>query len=102
MHLLGLQKIKKNTKCIFLETPSNPLMEIIDIQHVSNIAHQYGALVIVDNIFASPVLQKPINFGTIFWQFLAFFNTILSILLGLGFYDLIVNSFIFNHLQGNK
>ena len=57
------QKINKNTKCIFLETPSNPMMEIIDIQHVSNIAHQHGALVIVDNIFASPVLQKPINLG---------------------------------------
>ena len=57
------QSITKNTKCIFFETPSNPAMEIIDIQHVSNIAHQHGALVIVDNIFASPVLQKPIDFG---------------------------------------
>ena len=53
--------ISRKTKCIFFETPSNPTMEIIDIQHVSNIAHQHGALVIVDNIFASPVLQKPIN-----------------------------------------
>ena len=57
------KNITKNTKCIFFETPSNPAMEIIDIQHVSNIAHQHGALVIVDNIFASPVLQRPIDFG---------------------------------------
>ena len=57
------QSISNNTKCVFFETPSNPTMEIIDIQYVSNIAHQHGALVIVDNIFASPVLQKPIRYG---------------------------------------
>ena len=57
------RSITKNTKCVFFETPSNPAMEIIDIQHVSNIAHRHGALVIVDNIFASPVLQRPIDFG---------------------------------------
>ena len=57
------RSITKNTKCVFFETPSHPAMEIIDIQHVSNIAHQHGALVIVDNIFASPALQKPIDFG---------------------------------------
>ena len=55
--------ITKKTKCIFFETPSNPMMEIIDIQFVSNLAHQNNALVIVDNIFASPVLQKPIEKG---------------------------------------
>ena len=55
--------ITKKTKCIFLESPSNPTMEIIDIQSVSRIAHDYNALVIVDNILASPVLQKPMNLG---------------------------------------
>ena len=55
--------ITNKTKCIFLESPSNPTMEIIDLQLVSKIAHQHNALVIVDNIFASPVLQKPMKFG---------------------------------------
>ena len=55
--------ITNETKCIFLESPSNPAMEIIDIKSVAKIAHQYNALVIVDNIFASPVLQKPMSFG---------------------------------------
>jgi O-succinylhomoserine sulfhydrylase len=57
------QHITKKTKCIFLESPSNPTMEIIDIKSVVNIAHQNNALVVVDNILASPVLQKPMNFG---------------------------------------
>ena len=55
------QHITSKTKCIFLETPSNPTMEIVDIKLVSRIAHQSNALVIVDNIFASPVLQKPMD-----------------------------------------
>ena len=57
------QNISENTKCIFFETPSNPTMDIIDIKFVSDIAHQRGTRVIVDNIFASPVLQKPFEFG---------------------------------------
>ena len=55
--------ITKKTKCIFLESPSNPTMEIIDIQSVSKIAHHHNALVIVDNILASPILQKPLELG---------------------------------------
>ncbi len=57
------QYITDKTKCIFLESPSNPTMEIIDIESVTKIAHQYNALVIVDNILASPVLQKPMDLG---------------------------------------
>ena len=53
--------ITKKTKCIFLESPSNPTKEIIDIQSGSKIAHHHNALVIVDNILASPVLQKPLE-----------------------------------------
>jgi len=55
--------ITNKTKCIFLESPSNPTMEIIDIKAVSKLARQFNALVIVDNIFASPVLQKPMHLG---------------------------------------
>ena len=57
------KNITNKTKCIFLESPSNPTMEIIDIKSVTKIAHQHNALVIVDNILASPVLQKPMEFG---------------------------------------
>jgi len=54
---------EKGAKCVFLETPSNPTLEIIDIQLVSKLAHEAGAIVIVDNVFASPILQKPLSLG---------------------------------------
>ena len=50
-------------RAVFLETPSNPGLEIIDLAAVCELAHAAGALVIVDNVFASPVLQKPMEFG---------------------------------------
>ena len=55
--------LTKPTKAVFIETPSNPLLEIVDIQYVSDLAHQVGATVIVDNVMASPVLQKPLELG---------------------------------------
>jgi len=51
------------TKVVFIESPSNPLMEIVDIQMVSDLAHKVGATVIVDNVMASPVLQQPLKLG---------------------------------------
>jgi O-succinylhomoserine sulfhydrylase len=51
------------TKVVFIESPSNPLMEITDIRAVSDLAHKAGATVIVDNVMASPVLQKPLELG---------------------------------------
>lgn len=51
------------TKVVFIESPSNPLMEITDIRFVSDLAHKVGATVIVDNVMASPVLQKPLELG---------------------------------------
>ncbi|MDD6793930.1 MAG: PLP-dependent aspartate aminotransferase family protein [Clostridiaceae bacterium] len=56
-------KSKTPIKAIFIETPTNPLMDITDIQEVSNLAKEYGALVIVDNTFMSPYLQRPLNYG---------------------------------------
>ena len=50
-------------KAVFLESPSNPGLEVIDLAAVCELAHSAGALVIVDNVFASPVLQKPLEFG---------------------------------------
>ena len=55
--------LSKKTKCVFLESPSNPCLEIIDIRAVSDLAHEAGALVIVDNVFATPVLQRPLELG---------------------------------------
>jgi len=51
------------TKLVFLETPSNPMLDIIDMGAVSQIARTAGARVVVDNIFATPILQKPLEFG---------------------------------------
>jgi len=55
--------IRDNTRILFFETPSNPTLEIVDIAAVSKIAHSAGARVIVDNAFASPALQRPMDFG---------------------------------------
>lgn len=57
------QAIKPNTRFLFLETPSNPMIEIADIQALADIAHKHDCLLIVDNVFCTPVLQKPIELG---------------------------------------
>jgi len=57
------EALSKATKVVFIESPSNPLMEIVDIQMVSDLAHKVGATVIVDNVMASPVLQQPLKLG---------------------------------------
>ena len=55
--------LSEPTKVVFIETPSNPLLGLIDIRMVSNLAHKVGATVIVDNVMASTVLQKPLELG---------------------------------------
>ena len=55
--------ITPQTRAFFLETPSNPTLEVIDIQAVAEIAHQSGSILVVDNVFATPILQKPMEFG---------------------------------------
>jgi O-succinylhomoserine sulfhydrylase len=55
--------IRPNTKVVFLETPANPLLEVIDIAAVAELAHSVGAKVIVDNVFATPIFQKPLKLG---------------------------------------
>ena len=55
--------LKRPTKCVFIETPSNPGLDIVDIKAVSALAHKAGAKVIVDNVFATPLLQKPLELG---------------------------------------
>ena len=55
--------IRPETKIVWLETPSNPLLKIVDIAVVAEVAHAAGAVVVVDNTFASPALQQPLALG---------------------------------------
>ena len=54
---------KSNTRMFFAETPSNPLQELIDIRQLSQLAHKHNSVLVVDNGFCTPVLQKPISMG---------------------------------------
>lgn len=55
--------IRSNTKVLYIETPANPTMDITDLKACVEIAQQHGILVVVDNTFSSPYLQRPIEFG---------------------------------------
>ncbi len=55
--------VQKNTKVFFLETPTNPTLEVIDIAAVADIAHNAGAKLVVDNVFATPLYQSPLTLG---------------------------------------
>jgi O-succinylhomoserine sulfhydrylase len=55
--------MRPNTKAVLIETPANPLLEITDLQGVADIAHAAGARVVVDNVFATPIYQKPFEHG---------------------------------------
>jgi len=55
--------IKPNTRFLYLETPSNPLIEIADIAALAEIAHRHACLLVVDNVFCTPVLQQPLRLG---------------------------------------
>lgn len=56
-------KIKAETTCIYVETPINPTMKLIDLEMVAKVAKEYGIPVVVDNTFASPYLQNPLDLG---------------------------------------
>ena len=55
--------MQKNTKVVFIETPTNPTLELVDIEAVAKIAHAHGAKLIVDNVFATPLYQSPLKLG---------------------------------------
>ncbi|MGE0700148.1 MAG: O-succinylhomoserine sulfhydrylase [Hyphomicrobiaceae bacterium] len=55
--------MQPNTRAVFFETPSNPCLDLVDIEGVSRIAHDAGALVVVDNVFATPIHQRPLALG---------------------------------------
>ena len=55
--------IRPNTKVFFLESPTNPTLELVDIAAVADLAHEAGAKLVVDNVFATPIYQKPLELG---------------------------------------
>ena len=55
--------MKKNTKTCFLESPTNPNLEVLDIKAIADIAHDAGATLVVDNVFATPLYQRPMELG---------------------------------------
>ena len=55
--------MRPNTRAVFFETPSNPCLDLVDIKAVSEIAHAAGAIVVVDNVFATPMQQRPLALG---------------------------------------
>jgi len=55
--------IQPNTQFLFVETPSNPMMELVDIRALAEIAHKKGCLLVVDNVFCTPIMQQPIALG---------------------------------------
>ncbi|MEM7747549.1 MAG: aminotransferase class I/II-fold pyridoxal phosphate-dependent enzyme, partial [Pseudomonadota bacterium] len=57
------QAVRPNTKVFFLESPANPTLDLVDIEAVSQLAHSIGAIVIVDNVFATPMQQRPLALG---------------------------------------
>jgi O-succinylhomoserine sulfhydrylase len=55
--------VRKNTKLFFLESPTNPTLEVIDIASVADIAHAADAILVVDNVFSTPIFQRPLTLG---------------------------------------
>jgi len=79
------QSIKPNTKMLFIETPTNPTMEISDLKACCEIGHQHNLIVVVDNTFSSPYLQRPIEFGAdvVFHSMTKFINGHADIVAGI-------------------
>lgn len=77
--------IKPNTKMLYLETPTNPTMEISDLKACVEIAHKHNLIVVVDNTFCSPYLQRPIEFGAdvVFHSMTKFINGHADIVAGI-------------------
>ena len=55
--------IRPNTRMVWIETPTNPLLKLVDIRKIAEIAHKRGLIVVVDNTFSSPILQRPLELG---------------------------------------
>ena len=62
-HAAWAEALSKPTAAVLLESPSNPMLDIVDIRAICDLAHKAGALVVVDNVFATPLYQKPLELG---------------------------------------
>ncbi|EFG82885.1 O-succinylhomoserine sulfhydrylase [Novacetimonas hansenii] len=62
-HAAWAEALSKPTSAVLLESPSNPMLDIVDIRAICDLAHKAGALVVVDNVFATPLYQKPLELG---------------------------------------
>ncbi|MBL7235196.1 MAG: O-succinylhomoserine sulfhydrylase [Komagataeibacter hansenii] len=62
-HAAWAKALSKPTSAVLLESPSNPMLDIVDIRAICDLAHKAGALVVVDNVFATPLYQKPLELG---------------------------------------
>ena len=62
-HAAWAEALSKPTAAVLLESPSNPMLDIVDIRAICELAHRAGALVVVDNVFATPLYQKPLELG---------------------------------------
>lgn len=62
-NLLTLENLEDDIAAVFIETPSNPLLRVTDLEHIVKLAHAKGILVIIDNTFMTPYFQKPFDFG---------------------------------------
>lgn len=56
-------EVRKGCKVLYLETPTNPTLKIVDIERLAKVAHEHGAIVVVDNTFATPINQRPLALG---------------------------------------
>lgn len=63
MDMRQLLEEHKNTKLVWIETPSNPTLSLVDIRAVADVAHEYGVYVVIDNTFLSPYVQNPLDHG---------------------------------------
>ena len=80
------EALRPETKVVFVETPANPTIVLTDIHAAAEIAHEHGALLVVDNTFASPILQRPIELGAdiVFHSMTKFINGHPDVVAGMG------------------
>ena len=62
--------MRPNTRMIYCESPANPTMEIADLEGLARIAHEGNAILVVDNTYCTPVIQRPLELGLMWWSIL--------------------------------
>ncbi|MCH2535288.1 MAG: cystathionine gamma-synthase family protein [Bdellovibrionales bacterium] len=97
-------EVKKGCKLLYLETPTNPTLKIVDIKRLAKVAHDQGAIVVVDNTFATPINQRPIELGAdiVVYSATKFLNGHSDVMGGLavGKKDLIQQIFHYREITG--